>query len=50
VFLETVCLLRHLEPLPPELRHSFVDRVIDRVGEPVVLDYVRLNMSAVRQK
>jgi len=48
VFVETVCLLRHLDPLPPELRHPFVDRVLDRVGEPLVLDYVRLNMSAVR--
>jgi trans-aconitate 2-methyltransferase len=47
LFVETVCLLRHLEPLPPELRHPFVDRVLDRVGEPLVLDYVRLNMSAV---
>jgi trans-aconitate 2-methyltransferase len=48
LFVETVCLLRHLDPLPPELRHPFVDRVLDRVGEPLVLDYVRLNMSAVR--
>jgi trans-aconitate 2-methyltransferase len=47
LFVETVCLLRHLDPLPPELRHPFVDRVLDRVGEPLVLDYVRLNMSAV---
>jgi trans-aconitate 2-methyltransferase len=50
VFVETVCLLRHLDPLPPELRHPFVDRVLDRVGEPLVLDYVRLNISAVRPK
>ena len=48
LFLETVCLLRHLEPLPSELRHPFVDRVLDRVGEPLVLDYVRLNVNAVR--
>jgi trans-aconitate 2-methyltransferase len=48
LFVETVCLLRHLDPLPPELRHPFVDRVLDLVGEPLVLDYVRLNMSAVR--
>ena len=44
-FVETVCLLRHLEPLPEVLREPFVDRVLDRVGEPLVLDYVRLNMS-----
>jgi trans-aconitate 2-methyltransferase len=47
-FVETVCLLRHLEPLPEELREPFVDLVLERVGEPLVLDYVRLNMSAVR--
>jgi len=48
VFVETVCLLRHLDPLPPELRHPFVDRVLERLGEPLVLDYVRLNMTATR--
>jgi trans-aconitate 2-methyltransferase len=47
-FLRTVCLLRHLDPLPPELRDAFVDRVIERSGEPVVLEYVRLNMTARR--
>jgi trans-aconitate 2-methyltransferase len=50
VFLENVCLLRHLDPLAPELRDPFVDRVIDRVGEPLTLDYVRLNISTVRPK
>jgi trans-aconitate 2-methyltransferase len=45
-FLKTVCLLRHLDPLPPELRDAFVDRVIEWSGEPVVLEYVRLNMTA----
>jgi hypothetical protein len=47
-FVTTVCLVRHLDPLPDDLREEFVDRVLDRVGEPLVLDYVRLNMSAVR--
>jgi trans-aconitate 2-methyltransferase len=47
-FVKTVCLLRHLEPLPEELRDTFVDRVLERAGEPVVLDYVRLNMAARR--
>jgi trans-aconitate 2-methyltransferase len=47
-FVKTVCLLRHLDPLPPELRDAFVDRVIERSGDPVVLDYVRLNMTAVK--
>jgi trans-aconitate 2-methyltransferase len=44
-FVQTVCLVRHLDPLPRELRDAFVDRVIERCGEPVVLEYVRLNMT-----
>jgi trans-aconitate 2-methyltransferase len=47
-FITTVCLVRHLDPLPEELREPFVDRVMERVGEPAVLDYVRLNMVARR--
>ena len=47
-FVKTVCLLRHLDPLPPELRDAFVDRVMERAGDPVVLDYVRLNMTAAK--
>lgn len=45
-FVETVCLVRHLDPLPEGLRGPFVDRVLARVGEPLVLGYVRLNMTA----
>lgn len=45
-FVQTVCLVRHLDPLPPELREEFIDRVIERCGEPLVLEYVRLNMTA----
>jgi trans-aconitate 2-methyltransferase len=45
-FVQTVCLVRHLDPLPEELRGEFVDRVLARAGEPLVLEYVRLNMSA----
>jgi trans-aconitate 2-methyltransferase len=48
-FVQTVCLVRHLDPLPAELRGSFVDRALDRAGKPLVLDYVRLNMTAVRR-
>jgi trans-aconitate 2-methyltransferase len=48
-YLQTVCLLRHLDPLPTEERERFVDEVIERAGEPVVLDYVRLNMTARRR-
>jgi len=47
-FVETVCLVRHLDPLPDGLRGPFVDRVLARTGEPLVLDYVRLNMTARR--
>ena len=47
-FVATVCLVRHLDPLPDELRDPFVDRVLERAGEPLVLDYVRLNMTARR--
>jgi trans-aconitate 2-methyltransferase len=47
-FVKTVCLLPHLSPLPDELEDPFLDRVIERCGEPVVLEYVRLNMTARR--
>ena len=47
-FTQTVCLVRHLDPLPDELRDPFVDRVLERSGMPFVLDYVRLNMTARR--
>jgi trans-aconitate 2-methyltransferase len=47
-FVSTVCLVRHLDPLPAELRDPFVDAVLERYGTPVVLDYVRLNMVARR--
>jgi trans-aconitate 2-methyltransferase len=47
-FIATVCLVRHLDPLPEELRERFVDTVMDRLDRPVVLDYVRLNMTARR--
>lgn len=47
-FITTVCLVRHLDRLPRELRDPFVDAVLQRVGEPLVLDYVRLNMTARR--
>jgi trans-aconitate 2-methyltransferase len=47
-FVETVCLVRHLDPLPEDVRGPFIDRVLARAGEPLVLEYVRLNMSARR--
>jgi trans-aconitate 2-methyltransferase len=45
-FVRTVCLVRHLDPLPEELRTPFIDRVLERAGDPLVLGYVRLNMTA----
>src|SRR5438270_4824991 len=39
-FVRTVCLVRHLDPLPEDLQKRFIDRVLERAGEPLVLDYV----------
>jgi trans-aconitate 2-methyltransferase len=47
-FVQTVCLVRHLDPLPEELRGPFIDRVLEQAGDPLVLEYVRLNMTARR--
>jgi trans-aconitate 2-methyltransferase len=47
-FVRTVCLVRHLDPLPEELRDAFIDEVLARCGEPLTLQYVRLNMTARR--
>lgn len=47
-FVKTVCLVRHLDPLPEDERDAFVDRVIAGCDEPLVLEYVRLNMTARR--
>jgi trans-aconitate 2-methyltransferase len=47
-FVQTVCLVRHLDPLPEELRAPFIDRVLEQAAEPLVLEYVRLNMTARR--
>ena len=47
-YLRTVCLGHHLEQLPQELREPFVRAVADRCGQPLELDYVRLNITARR--
>jgi trans-aconitate 2-methyltransferase len=47
-FVQTVCLVRHLDPLPEALRGPFIDRVLEQAGDPLVLEYVRLNMTARR--
>ena len=47
-YLETVTLGLHLERLPEHLRDRFVDAVVDRMPDPLTLDYVRLNIDARR--
>jgi len=47
-FLRTVCLVRHLDILPPGLHDQFVSTVLERAGVPLTLDYVRLNIVARR--
>jgi trans-aconitate 2-methyltransferase len=46
-FLSTIVLGPHYRHLPEELREPFMDEVMEVLGEPVVVDYVRLNMDAV---
>jgi trans-aconitate 2-methyltransferase len=47
-FIRVVCLGHHLERLPEDLRARYVDAVADAVGDPVEIDYVRLNITARR--
>jgi trans-aconitate 2-methyltransferase len=47
-FIRTVCLRAHLEQLPNELWDRYVAAVAERCGEPLELDYVRLNIDARR--
>jgi trans-aconitate 2-methyltransferase len=45
-FLATIVLVPHVQQLPESLREQFMDDVLERLGEPVVVDYVRLNIDA----
>ena len=45
-FLETVIFRVHLRQLPGELRDPFLDAIMERLDDPPVLDYVRLNWDA----
>jgi trans-aconitate 2-methyltransferase len=47
-FLATVTLGPQLERLPESLKDPFVDEVAAGMGEPLILDYVRLNIEARR--
>ncbi len=46
-FLSTIVLGPHVQHLPESLREPFMDEVTAELGEPVVVDYVRLNIDAV---
>jgi trans-aconitate 2-methyltransferase len=45
-FLSTIVLGPHVQRLPDELREPYMDEVLAELGEPVVVDYVRLNILA----
>jgi trans-aconitate 2-methyltransferase len=47
-FLRTVTLGPHLARLPEELHDPFVHDVADAMGQPLELDYMRLNIAARR--
>jgi trans-aconitate 2-methyltransferase len=46
-FLATIVLGPHVQQLPEDLRERFMDDTLQVIGEPVVVDYVRLNIDAV---
>jgi trans-aconitate 2-methyltransferase len=45
-FLSTIVLGPHVQRLPEALREPFMDETLAALGEPVVVDYVRLNIDA----
>jgi trans-aconitate 2-methyltransferase len=47
-YLRTVTLGLHLERLPEQHRDAFVGAVLERLGDPPEIDYVRLNIDARR--
>ena len=46
-FLSTIVLGPHVQRLPEDLRERFMDDALQAIGEPVVVDYVRLNIDAL---
>jgi len=46
-FLATIVLGPHVQRLPEELRERYMDDVLVELGEPVIVDYVRLNIDAL---
>jgi trans-aconitate 2-methyltransferase len=49
-FLRTVCLGPHMDRLPEELRGPFIADVLELEDDPLVLDYVRLNIDATASR
>jgi trans-aconitate 2-methyltransferase len=47
-YLRTVCLGHHLAALPESLREPYANAVAERCGDPLELDYVRLDIDAKR--
>jgi trans-aconitate 2-methyltransferase len=45
-FLSTIVLGPHVQQLPEDLREPFMDEVLAVLGEPMVVDYIRLNIDA----
>lgn len=50
VFARTMGLAHHLALLPENLRDEFVDATLGSMARPLVLEYVRLNISARKPK
>jgi trans-aconitate 2-methyltransferase len=46
-FLSTIIFEPYLRRLPEPLRERFIDELLELLGEPVTVDYVRLNIDAV---
>ena len=47
-YVRAASLAKHLERLPEQLHDEFVDAVLGSMTRPLVLEYVRLNISARR--
>jgi trans-aconitate 2-methyltransferase len=47
-YLAAICLGSFLERLPTELREPFIDGAVERLGAPLTIHYVRLNILARR--
>ena len=49
-FLGTIVLGAHVERLEADHRDAFLDQVMSELGDPVTIDYVRLNVDARRPR